>query len=121
MVTKEEMRRSRFVWKPGDLRIVKPKIWKEFYTMLAEPECFKRRCKHFEGVKYLGEGEETEVVYCKAFPNGIPTEIAYGKNKHTKVHEDQKNKIIFKYKNAGLKAPAGLAFLIFKEIQDFIY
>ena len=28
------------------------------------------------------ESEESEVVFCKAFPDGIPNEIAYGDNPH---------------------------------------
>ncbi|MFO7776003.1 MAG: hypothetical protein R6W89_09420 [Candidatus Hydrogenedentota bacterium] len=30
----------------------------------------------------MGEDETTEVVVCKAFPDGIPHEIAYGDNEH---------------------------------------
>jgi len=37
-------------------------------------------------VKRLGEEESTEVNYCKAFPDGIPDEIAYGDNKHTEPY-----------------------------------
>lgn len=54
--------------------------------MLDEPKCNQRRCKHFLGAKYLGAGEETEVVYCKAFPDGIPDEISYGTNLHTEPY-----------------------------------
>lgn len=54
--------------------------------MLDEPNCYKRDCKHFQGVKWLGEGEQTEVVYCDAFPEGIPREIAYGDNQHLKPY-----------------------------------
>lgn len=50
--------------------------------MLEEPKCSERRCKHFLGAKYLGSEEETEVVFCAAFPEGIPAEIAYGDNLH---------------------------------------
>ena len=50
--------------------------------MLAEPTCHARHCKHFLGVRYLGEFEDSEVVYCSAFPDGIPSEIAYGDNLH---------------------------------------
>jgi hypothetical protein len=51
--------------------------------MIPEPYCSKRECKHYLGVKWLGEEEWTEVVVCKAFPKGIPDEIAYGDNLHT--------------------------------------
>lgn len=64
--------------------------------MLAEPNCSKRRCKYFEGVKYLEEdNEESEVPYCLAFPEGIPAEIAYGKDKHSEVRASQKGDYIF--------------------------
>lgn len=50
--------------------------------MLAEPRCSERRCKHLIGVKQANGTEETEVPVCKAFPDGIPHEIAYGDNLH---------------------------------------
>jgi hypothetical protein len=50
--------------------------------MIAEPNCYRRRCKHFIGVKNDGD-ETTERVVCAAFPDGIPDEIAYGENDHT--------------------------------------
>ena len=63
--------------------------------MLAEPNCWKRNCKHFGGVKWLGDDESSEVVYCEAFPEGIPSEIAYGDNKHLVKHPKQDNDIVF--------------------------
>ncbi len=62
--------------------------------MLAEPKCYTRRCKHFIGVKNDGD-EATERVYCRAFPDKIPDEIAYGNNPHKEVHPDQDNEITF--------------------------
>ena len=62
--------------------------------MLVEPNCFKRKCKHFLGVRSLGT-EETERNFCKAFSRIIPREIAYGNNKHLKPLKDQKNNIVF--------------------------
>lgn len=62
--------------------------------MLAEPECYKRKCKHFLGVGG-DEEEENEFVYCEAFPDGIPDEIAYGKNKHLTPLPGQLNEIVF--------------------------
>jgi len=52
--------------------------------MIAEPECYKRGCRHFIGVTHPdgGEGEAGEYVYCKAFPKGIPDDIAFGSNLH---------------------------------------
>lgn len=54
--------------------------------MIAEPKCYKRECKHFKGVKQPDGTELTEVVHCKAFPDGIPGEIAYGSNLHIKPY-----------------------------------
>jgi len=51
--------------------------------MIAEPKCWARGCKHFQGVKQPDGTEATEVVYCVAFPDGIPEDIAYGDNPHT--------------------------------------
>jgi len=62
--------------------------------MIMEPECHKRKCGHFIGVKNDGS-ELTEHVYCKAFPNQIPDKIAYGKNKHLTILPEQKNNIVF--------------------------
>jgi len=53
--------------------------------MIKEPNCFKRECKHFIGVK--GENEAEQRVTCKAFPNGIPVSIAYGDNLHLKPQD----------------------------------
>lgn len=50
--------------------------------MLSEPRCFERNCKHFVGVDQVDMSEETEKVVCKAFPDGIPTKIAYGDDLH---------------------------------------
>lgn len=53
--------------------------------MIAEPNCHKRKCINFIGVKKdTPEDEPSEVVVCRAFPNGIPDVIAYGDNLHTK-------------------------------------
>jgi hypothetical protein len=51
-------------------------------------------------VKQLGteESEEDQVVYCSAFLNGIPNEIAYGHNNHSKPFKGQKNKVVFEPK-----------------------
>jgi len=52
--------------------------------MLQEPKCFTRKCKHYLGVIQPDGTEMTETNYCKAFPESIPNEIAYGDNDHTK-------------------------------------
>lgn len=54
---------------------------------IEEPRCSIRRCIHFQGVKQPNDDEETEIVYCTAFPDGIPNEIAYGSNLHLKPVE----------------------------------
>jgi len=65
--------------------------------MLAEPKCFQRRCRHFLGAKYADPklGEESEHLYCKAFPDGIPEEVAYGENKHKTPLKGQGNNVVF--------------------------
>jgi len=64
--------------------------------MLDQPECHKRKCVHFLGCKDLVEGEEiTEIAICKAFPNGIPDDIAYGENKHSKVVKGQVGNYVY--------------------------
>lgn len=63
--------------------------------MLAEPNCHKRNCKHFLGVDQPDGTEMTERVICEAFPNGIPEEIAYGSNKHEKMHPDQEGDFVY--------------------------
>lgn len=50
---------------------------------LLEPACSHRNCKHFQGVS-PDEDESKQVPICAAFPKGIPTDIAYGTNKHDK-------------------------------------
>ena len=66
--------------------------------MLVEPNCNKRRCRHFieeGGVFDIDDNEATEVPTCPAFPKGIPSEIAYGPNKHLKVRPDQKGDLVY--------------------------
>ena len=50
--------------------------------MLIEPNCNKRHCKHFIGADQPNGTEASERVVCKAFPRGIPDNIAYGENLH---------------------------------------
>ena len=63
--------------------------------MLATPNCFKRRCRHYLGVKQPDGTELTEVNYCLAFPDGMPSEIAYGTDKHTEPWPDQGNSYVY--------------------------
>ncbi len=62
--------------------------------MIAEPNCHKRKCKHFIGVKSDGL-ELNERVYCEAFPDKIPDKIAYGNNKHIIPLKNQENNIVY--------------------------
>ncbi len=54
--------------------------------MIVVSNCYNRKCKHFEGIIQPDGTEMTERAVCKAFPNGIPDEIAYGNNKHDKPY-----------------------------------
>ncbi len=49
-------------------------------TQLAKPDpCFG--CLHFTGIYAVSDTDHRPI--CKAFPDGIPDEIAYGDNNHT--------------------------------------
>ena len=50
--------------------------------MIAEPECYRRNCKHFLGYVEGTDGEKDEYINCLAFPKGIPDYIADGTNLH---------------------------------------
>ena len=56
--------------------------------MLATPNCYMRKCIYYVGVKNDSEpfDESKERNVCKAFPDRIPEEIAYGSNKHLKPY-----------------------------------
>lgn len=51
--------------------------------MIEEPKCSIRKCVHLIGVFQENDDESSERPCCKAFPRGIPDEIAYGDNLHT--------------------------------------
>lgn len=60
--------------------------------MIQEPNCRKRGCLFFTGLKFDEVAEETEspgdaVPTCIAFPAGIPDAIAFGANTHTKPYK----------------------------------
>jgi hypothetical protein len=64
--------------------------------MLPTPNCFDRGCRHFLGVYTPRPGNEAgQMPNCKAFPKGIPREIAYGPNEHLTPMPDQGNDIVF--------------------------
>jgi len=54
--------------------------------MLVVPNCWKRKCKHYIGIRQKDGTEATERPVCNAFPEEIPEEIAYGDNPHTEPH-----------------------------------
>jgi hypothetical protein len=64
-------------------------------TQLRVPNCYLRSCVHFTGVKMHNKDH---VDYCKAFPDGIPDDIAYGDNLHEKPLQDQGNDIVYEKK-----------------------
>ena len=60
--------------------------------MITVPICYFRDCVHYIGAKNDSEpfDESKEYCFCKAFPNGIPDDIAYGDNLHEKPVEGDK-------------------------------
>ena len=64
---------------------------------LPPPQCYLRRCRHFSGLKDRLNDDGSPVVhvteafvpYCPAFPDGIPTAIAFGRNRHLTRHRRQ--------------------------------
>lgn len=63
--------------------------------MLQVPNCFNRGCKHYLGVTQPDGTERTERSICRAYPEGIPDDIAYGDDKHLTVRPDQNNTTVF--------------------------
>ena len=63
--------------------------------MITEPNCSKRNCRHYLGIRIDNGDETTERPYCLAYPDGIPDEISYGNVKHMRVRDDQNNDIIY--------------------------
>lgn len=57
----------------------------------SEPTCYSRRCKHWIGLVKRPVGIEKDMIVtsdsfiaiCRAFPDGIPDEIAFGPNPHS--------------------------------------
>lgn len=67
--------------------------------MIRPPKCYERGCKHYLGVSQPKNTEKGEKPVCVAYPDGIPTDIAYGDDPHTEVRKDQDNKITFQKKD----------------------
>lgn len=56
---------------------------------IPAPQCFLRKCKHFWKGKPTfkqDEAAECDIVWCSAFPGGIPDEIAWEDNLHTEPY-----------------------------------
>jgi len=66
--------------------------------MILQPKCYDRKCIHYKGINQPDGTEQTERPYCAAFPDGIPTDIAYGKDKHLEARSGQGNIIVFEKK-----------------------
>lgn len=54
-------------------------------SMILEPQCITRHCVHFIGV--IGE-EPNQTCICKAYPGGIPREIAYESVHHFSTYSN---------------------------------
>ncbi|MHC4269940.1 MAG: hypothetical protein ACYSTS_15945 [Planctomycetota bacterium] len=70
-------------------------------TPIMEPNCSKRECIHYLGVKAIGMNEKGLDIYehtCVAFPDGIPHKIAYEDNLHLKPLKNQGNSIVYEKK-----------------------
>lgn len=50
--------------------------------MLSAAACFKRRCSRYLGVSQPQGTESGERHVCEAFPDGIPSSIVLGEDKH---------------------------------------
>jgi hypothetical protein len=58
------------------------------------PNCYdeNRKCKFFDGFAIK---EDVPVPICKAFPDGIPQDIAFGNNQHKQPIKGQIGKYVF--------------------------
>ncbi len=63
--------------------------------MLTACSCFKRMCKHYEGILESDNPKRDGKHVCKAFPNGIPEDIVTGKNEHSAIVPLQNNNEIY--------------------------
>ncbi len=61
---------------------------------IEDPKCIKRSCRHVLGIKEF-KGSPVPKLYCKAFPNGIPYEIANGNNRHYEPFSGQGNDVVY--------------------------
>ena len=67
--------------------------------MIPAPRCSVRKCRHYQGFRSVRpEQAETDVnnaPVCPAFPEGIPSEIAYGDNLHSVRMMGQHGDLVF--------------------------
>jgi len=63
--------------------------------MIDEPNCSKRNCRHLIGVDQPNGDESIEVPVCEAYPDGIPDDVAWGKDLHLVVRPDQDNDVVY--------------------------
>ena len=63
--------------------------------MLTRPECLARNCVYWIGIEMKGDDESTERPYCRAYPDGIPEEIAYGNDKHLSLRGDEVEEVFY--------------------------
>lgn len=63
--------------------------------MIGPPICFKRGCKHYQGIAQPDGTELSECPVCRAFPDGIPEEILDGTNDHSEPLPEQTNIITY--------------------------
>ena len=57
--------------------------------MIATCNCYKRRCKWYVGIIQPDGTEMSERNMCGAFPDGIPSGIAYGDDDHAHMIKGQ--------------------------------
>ena len=63
--------------------------------MLATAKCYIRHCRFYRGIIQPSGDELSETNACVAFPDGIPSDIAYGDNPHDKPVDGQGNVVVF--------------------------
>jgi hypothetical protein len=62
--------------------------------MLITCSCFKRMCKHYEGIEDSNPEPSARHI-CKAFPKGIPDEVVVGENDHLSLIPGQNSDEIY--------------------------
>lgn len=86
--------------------------------MMPEPICVMRKCRHYQGVKWFGDSEETENHICAAFPEGIPEDITYGPDRHMRADFRQPEGNFIKYEPEPGKEPIYVPPEIYNEPEE---